>query len=60
MKKEKDITTFDEYLDEIFENSDFSLCIDLYKEKSFDFIPFITVSPVIDFGTADITEVFTN
>ena len=27
---------FEEYLDEIFENSDFSLCIDLYKEKSFD------------------------
>lgn len=27
---------FEEYLDEIFENSDFSLCIDLYKEKRFD------------------------
>lgn len=27
---------FDEYLDEIFENSDFSLCIDLYKEKRFN------------------------
>ena len=26
---------FDEYLDEIFENSDFSSCMDLYKEKSF-------------------------
>jgi len=27
---------FEEYLDEIIENSDFSSCIDLYKEKSFD------------------------
>jgi len=27
---------FEEYLDEIFENSDFSLCMDLYKEKRFD------------------------
>lgn len=27
---------FDEYLDEIFENADFSVCIDLYKEKRFD------------------------
>ena len=27
---------FEEYLDEILENSDFSLCIDLYKEKRFD------------------------
>jgi len=27
---------FKEYLDKIFENSDFSLCIDLYKEKRFD------------------------
>lgn len=27
---------FEEYLDEIFENSDFSVCIDLYKEKRFD------------------------
>lgn len=27
---------FDEYLDKIFENSDFSFCIDLYKEKRFD------------------------
>ena len=28
--------TFEEYLDEIFENADFSVCIDLYKEKRFD------------------------
>ena len=27
---------FEEYLDEIFENEDFSVCIDLYKEKRFD------------------------
>jgi len=27
---------FEEYLDEILENSDFSVCIDLYKEKRFD------------------------
>lgn len=27
---------FEEYLDEIFENIDFSVCIDLYKEKRFD------------------------
>lgn len=27
---------FEEYLDEIFENADFSVCIDLYKEKRFD------------------------
>lgn len=27
---------FDEYLDEIFENSDFSVCMDLYKEKRFN------------------------
>jgi len=27
---------FEEYLDEIFENSDFSLCMDIYKEKRFD------------------------
>ena len=27
---------FGEYLDEIFENSDFSVCMDIYKEKRFD------------------------
>jgi hypothetical protein len=27
---------FEEYFDEIFENGDFSVCIDLYKEKRFD------------------------
>ena len=27
---------FEEYLDEIFENADFSVCIDIYKEKRFN------------------------